>query len=61
MKTGYTIKERFNLTLGNIEYQGGAHWDDIEKLEHLLALLKLGKKLTDEFDFVKNHKQIISE
>lgn len=57
----YTIKDRFEMTLGNIEYQGGAAWDDIEKLEHLLTLLIQGKSLNDEFSFVKGHISVLKK
>ncbi len=56
-----TIRTRFETTLANIEFQGYAMWDDIEKLEHLLSLMKLGKSLDDEFDFVDNVKEIIND
>lgn len=59
-----TILERIELTLGNITYQeqmarsvghygGATMWDDIEKLEHCVELLKRGASLQDEFRFVK--------
>ncbi|MEY3120949.1 MAG: hypothetical protein RL548_1306 [Bacteroidota bacterium] len=38
--------------MGNISFQGVAYWDDIEKLEHILQLLKLGYNMDDEFQFV---------
>lgn len=57
-----TIKERIETTVGNMEVQQGfAMWDDIEKLEHLLALLIQGKGLEDEFTFVPDHFSVIQE
>jgi hypothetical protein len=50
----YTIRQRFEMTIGNIEYQGFAAWDDLEKLRHLTALLEMGKNLDDDFEFVEN-------
>ena len=42
------------MFIGNCEVQKGfAMWDDIEKLESILALMKQGKNLNDEFEFVK--------
>jgi hypothetical protein len=53
---GYTIKERLEMFIGNCEVQKGfAMWDDIEKLESILALMKQGKNLNDEFEFVKEN------
>ncbi len=52
--TNYSIKERILMTMGNIEHQGFAAWDDIEKLQHITALLQMGKSLDDEFEFVDN-------
>jgi hypothetical protein len=47
-----TIAERLEITLNNIEFQGGvAYWDDIEKLEIIINNLKSGKNINDEFDF----------
>ena len=38
---GYTLAERLELTIGNIKFQQGqALWDDMEKLETLLEILK---------------------
>jgi len=38
---GYTLAERLELTLGNIKFQQGqVLWDDMEKLETLLEILK---------------------
>jgi len=57
-----TLKERIETTVGNMEVQGGqALWDDIEKMEHVLAMMIKGKSLQDEFDFVPNHFQVIEE
>ena len=56
----YTIEDRIKMTLGNIEFQQGyAMWDDIEKLEHILALLLQGKNIKDDFTFVDNHFEVI--
>ena len=57
-----TIRERIETTVGNMEVQQGiAMWDDIEKVEHLLALLIQGKGLEDEFAFVPDHFSVIQE
>ncbi len=38
---GYTLAERLELTIGNIHFQQGkVLWDDMEKLEILLEILK---------------------
>jgi hypothetical protein len=38
---GYTLAERLELTIGNIKFQQGqVLWDDMEKLEILLEILK---------------------
>jgi hypothetical protein len=37
------------MTIGNMEHQGCAYWDDIEKLEVVIELLKKGKNLNDDF------------
>jgi hypothetical protein len=38
---GYTLAERLRLTIGNIKFQQGqVLWDDMEKLEILLEILK---------------------
>jgi hypothetical protein len=48
-----TIQDRIQTTLANIEFQhGNAFWDDIEKLEHCVELLKT-KNIKDEFEFVE--------
>ena len=50
----YTIKKRLELFIGNCEVQNGvAMFDDIEKLENILELMKQGKSIHDEFEFVK--------
>ena len=55
-----TLKERIETTVGNMEVQGGqALWDDIEKMEHVLAMMIQGKSLEDEFGFVPDHFQVI--
>lgn len=57
-----TLKERIETTVGNMEVQGGrALWDDIEKMEHVLAMMIQGKSLEDEFGFVPNHFAVIQE
>jgi hypothetical protein len=48
-KKYYSIRERLEMTIGNMEHQGCAYWDDIEKLEVVIELLKKGKKLNDDF------------
>ena len=45
-----TIAERLQMTLNNIEFQGGiAYWDDIEKLECIVNSLQSGKNINDDF------------
>jgi|DEB0MinimDraft_10_1074344.scaffolds.fasta_scaffold171815_2 hypothetical protein len=57
-----TIKERIEGTVGNMEFQKGfAMWDDIEKLEHVLALVIQGKSLQDDFEFVPDHLSVIQD
>lgn len=57
-----TIKERIETTVGNMEVQQGqAMWDDIEKMEHVLALMIQGKGLTEGFEFVPDHFQVIED
>ena len=57
-----TLKERIEGTIGNMEHQEGfALWDDIEKMEHVLAMMIKQKSLQDEFDFVPNHFQVIED
>jgi len=47
-----TIRKRLETFVANCEHQGGAAlWDDIEKLETILALMKKGKTLDDQFTF----------
>ena len=48
-----TIRQRLETFVSNSEHQGGfAMWDDIEKLESILALMKRGKSLDDQFEFI---------
>lgn len=55
--SGYTIKQRLITFISNCEYQEGfAMWDDIEKLESILELMKQGKNINDKFDFVTPKK-----
>ena len=59
-----TIKERIEGTVGNMESEfqkGFAMWDDIEKLEHVLALVIQGKSLQDDFEFVPDHFSVIQD
>ena len=57
-----TLKERIEGIIGNMEAQGGYPlWDDIEKMEHVLAMLIKHKTLQDEFDFVPDHGEVIRE
>ena len=57
-----TLKERIETTVGNMEVQEGFPlWDDIEKMEHVLAMMIKGKSLQDEFGFVPNHFQVIED
>lgn len=54
---GYTIKQRLITFISNCEHQEGfAMWDDIEKLESILELMKQGKNINDQFDFVTPKK-----
>jgi hypothetical protein len=48
-KKYYSIRERLEMTIGNIEHQSCAYWDDIEKLEIVIELLKKGKNLDSDF------------
>lgn len=57
-----TLKERIETTLGNMEVQQGqALWDDIEKMEHVLAMMIQGKTLEEEFNFVPNHFEVLEQ
>jgi len=50
-----SIEERLYTTIGNIKHPAQnnlALWDDIEKLEHVLGLLALGKKIDSQFRFL---------
>lgn len=52
-----SIEERIYTTLGNIKHpaqNNQALWDDIEKLEHALGLLYLGKKVSSPFRFLSD-------
>ena len=58
-----SIEERLYITIGNIKHpaQGDkAMWDDIEKLDHVMGLLMLGKKITSPFRFLteKEYKKV---
>lgn len=45
---GYTLAERLELTIGNIEFQKGrVFWDDLEKLELILEALKKREAAND--------------
>jgi len=49
---GYTIEDRILLTLENIKFQNNvALWDDIEKLQIAVNLLKDGLPLTEQFQY----------
>lgn len=49
----YSIRQRIDMTVGNIDYQGGrAFCDDLEKIYHIWLLLKKGHTLDDDFYFV---------
>jgi len=49
---GYTIEDRILLTLENIKFQNNvALWDDIEKLQIAVNLLKDGLPLTEQFEY----------
>jgi len=50
--SGYTIEDRILLTLENIKFQNNvALWDDIEKLQIAVNLLKDGLPLTEQFQY----------
>ena len=50
--SGYTIEDRILLTLENIYAQNNvALWDDIEKLQQAVNLLKDGLPLTEKFEY----------
>lgn len=50
--SGYTIEDRILLTLENIKFQNNvALWDDIEKLQIAVNLLKEGLPLTEQFQY----------
>lgn len=60
-----SIEERLYTTIGNIKHpaQGDrALWDDIEKLDHVMGLLMLGKKITSPFRFLteKEYKKVFN-
>ena len=58
----YTIKQRMEGIMSNMEHQNGKAWsDDIEKMEHLLALMIQGKSLNDDFEWVEDHSEVIKE
>ena len=50
-----SIEDRLYTTISNIKHpaQGErALWDDIEKLDHVMGLLILGKKISSPFRFL---------
>ena len=50
--SGYTIEDRILVTLENIKFQNNvALWDDIEKLQIAVNLLKDGLPLTEQFQY----------
>ena len=50
--SGYTIEDRILVTLENIKFQNNfALWDDIEKLQIAVNLLKDGLPLTEQFEY----------
>ena len=60
-----SIEERLYTTICNLKHpaqNGRALWDDIEKLEHVLGLLALGKKIDSPFRFLteKEYKKVFS-
>lgn len=60
-----SIEERLYTTICNIKHpvqKGKALWDDIEKLEHVLGLLRLGKKIDSPFRFLteKEYKKVFN-
>lgn len=56
----YTIRQRLKMTMENIDYQGTAYWDDIDKLELVLDLLKRGRTLDDECVPVDHSTQTVN-
>ena len=49
---GYTIEDRIRTTLENIKFQNNvAFWDDVEKLQIAVNLLKDGLPLTEQFEY----------
>jgi hypothetical protein len=48
------------MTMENIDYQGTAYWDDIDKLELVLDLLKRGRSLDDECVPVDHSTQTVN-
>jgi hypothetical protein len=54
-----TIRQRLETFVANCEHQEGfALWDDIEKLESILMLMKEGKSLDDQFEFITKKKNL---
>ena len=50
-----SIEDRLYTTICNIKHpaqNGRALWDDLEKLDHVLGLLMLGKKIDSPFRFL---------
>lgn len=59
MPTNNKIRRRLETSVTNCEHQGGfALWDDIEKLESILMLMKDGKSLDDQFEFITKEKNL---
>lgn len=60
-----SIEERLYTTICNIKHPAQGNrvmWDDIEKLEHVLGLLALGKKIDSPFRFLtdKEYKKVFN-
>lgn len=60
-----SIEERLYTTICNIKHpaqKNQALWDDIEKLDHVLGLLLLGKKIDSKFRFLtdKEYKKVFN-
>lgn len=60
-----SIEERLYTTICNIKHPAQknlAMWDDLEKLDHVLGLLILGKKIDSKFRFLtpKEYKKVFN-
>jgi len=60
-----SIEERLYTTISNIKHpaqKNRAMWDDLEKLDHVLGLLALGKSIQSPFRFLtdKEYKKVFN-